>query len=94
MKAAIAALLLFCSSMFAAGNAEKDVLAAIDAWKAAGLAFGLAGGLACSRALTSVLFYVAATDPTSYMSAVALAACLAPALRALSLDPVVVLREN
>ena len=35
MKTAIAALLLFCSSMFAAGNADKDVLAAIDAWKEA-----------------------------------------------------------
>jgi ketosteroid isomerase-like protein len=37
MKIAIAALLLFCSSIFAAGNAEKDVLAAIDAWKEAAL---------------------------------------------------------
>ncbi len=32
MKTALAALLLFASSMFAAGNADKDVLAAIDAW--------------------------------------------------------------
>jgi ketosteroid isomerase-like protein len=37
MKIAIAALLLFCSPMFGAGNAEKDVLAAIDAWKEAAL---------------------------------------------------------
>lgn len=34
MKIAIA-LLLFCSSIFAAGNADKDVLAAIDSWKGA-----------------------------------------------------------
>jgi len=35
MKTAIAALLLFCSIAFAAGNTEKDVLAAIEAWKVA-----------------------------------------------------------
>jgi len=37
MKIAILAFFLFCSSMLAAGNAEKDVLAAIDAWKEAAL---------------------------------------------------------
>jgi hypothetical protein len=37
MKTAIVALLLFCSSTFAAGNVEKDVLAAIDSWKEAAL---------------------------------------------------------
>src|ERR1700742_3296533 len=37
MKTAIAVLLLFCSLMFAGGNSEKDVLAAIDAWKEAAL---------------------------------------------------------
>jgi ketosteroid isomerase-like protein len=37
MKTAIAFLLLLALSMFGAGSAEKDVLAAVDAWKQAAL---------------------------------------------------------
>lgn len=67
---------------------------------AAGLGLGLTGGLAFSRVLTGVLFHVTATDPPSYFYAavvltlVAIAACLGPALRAMTVDPVIALREN
>jgi hypothetical protein len=37
MKTAITVVLLVSSSMFGAGSAEKDVLAAVDAWKEAAL---------------------------------------------------------
>jgi ketosteroid isomerase-like protein len=37
MKTAIVLMLLVPSSMFGAGSAEKDVLAAVDAWKEAAL---------------------------------------------------------
>ncbi len=66
----------------------------------AGLGLGLAGALALSRILTGVLFQVSATDPASYVYATvvltvaAIAACLGPALRAMTVDPVVVLQEN
>ena len=67
---------------------------------AAGLGLGLMGGLVFSRVLTGVLFQVTATDPPSYfyaaavLSLVAIAACMGPALRAMTVDPVVALREN
>lgn len=65
-----------------------------------GLGLGLAGALAFSRILTGVLFQVTATDPLSYVYAgvvltlAAIAACLGPALRAMTVDPVVTLRDN
>jgi len=63
-----------------------------------GLALGLAMSLALTRFLTSLLFGVAATDTLTFATVaillclVALAACLAPALRATRVDPMVVLR--
>jgi putative ABC transport system permease protein len=65
-----------------------------------GLGLGLTGALAFGRLLTGVLFQVTATDPTSYVYAAvvltlaAVAACLGPALRAMTVDPMVALREN
>jgi predicted permease len=65
-----------------------------------GLALGLAGALATSRAASSLLFGVGPADPVSFlavmltMAVVAFAACLLPARRAASVDPVVVLRDE
>jgi len=67
---------------------------------AMGLALGLAGALALTRLLSSLLFGVSARDPITLvaaalgLSAVAAAACYVPARRAATLDPLVALREN
>ena len=64
----------------------------------AGIAAGLIGALALSRALTSMLFEVRADDPMTFLAvpcilaAVALAACYLPAQRAAKVDPMVALR--
>ncbi|MGA2590252.1 MAG: ABC transporter permease [Bryobacteraceae bacterium] len=64
----------------------------------AGLAVGLAGALAASRLLTSLLFEVKPSDPTTFalvaalLGVVALGACLIPARRATRVDPMVALR--
>jgi predicted permease len=63
-----------------------------------GIAAGLAGALALSRLLGSLLFGVSAGDPLAYASAiavfgaVALLACYFPARRAARVDPMVTLR--
>jgi putative ABC transport system permease protein len=63
-----------------------------------GLAIGLAGALALTRLMTSLLFRVQATDPITFMLvaavliAVSLGACLVPARRAAKVDPIVALR--
>lgn len=70
------------------------VLAAI------GMSIGLAGSLAGTRLITSVLFEVKPADPTICISVavllvfVVLAASYLPARRAASLDPLVVLRQE
>jgi putative ABC transport system permease protein len=67
---------------------------------AAGVAVGLIGALALSRALASLVFDVAIRDPLTYVSVsvflmlVALAACLMPARRASRVDPMVALRAE
>jgi len=65
-----------------------------------GLAVGLAGTLAVTRALKAVLVQVSPTDPMT-LSAVALVltaaaalGCLVPAQRAMAIDPVVALRQE
>lgn len=67
---------------------------------AAGLSIGLAGALALTRLLSSMLFGVAPTDPLTFVSAavllalVAFAACQIPARRATRVDPIEALRAE
>jgi putative ABC transport system permease protein len=66
----------------------------------AGVAAGIAGALAASRILDTLVFGVRATDAMTLASvalavaAIALAASIAPARRALRVDPAVALRAN
>ena len=66
----------------------------------AGLLIGLLGAAAAARLMESLLFNVPATDPLTFLFvallllAVALAACVAPALRASRVDPLVALRSD
>jgi putative ABC transport system permease protein len=63
-----------------------------------GVVLGLGGALALSRIFSSLLFNVAATDPSTFLLAallltlVAIAACLGPARRATRVDPIIALR--
>jgi ABC-type antimicrobial peptide transport system permease subunit len=67
---------------------------------AIGLVIGLAGAIASSRALDSLLFGISRLDPVTYVGVVALlaaasaVACLVPAWRAARVDPVVALRTE
>jgi predicted permease len=67
---------------------------------AAGLAVGLVAALALTRVLDSLLFGVEPYDPVTllagvvFMGLVAAAACLMPAYRATSVDPIIVLRAE
>ena len=67
---------------------------------AAGVAIGVAGGLALTRLLRGMLFGVSATDPlifagvSLFLLAVAALAGYIPALRAARVDPSVALREE
>lgn len=65
-----------------------------------GVAFGLAGSLALTRLLKSLLFGITAHDPGVFawnallLLIVASLACLIPAMRAMRADPMVVLRAE
>ena len=64
-----------------------------------GLALGLVGAVALSRPIERLLFGVPGTDPLTYAAVAALLlgvaalACLLPARRAASVDPLVALRH-
>jgi putative ABC transport system permease protein len=66
----------------------------------AGAVLGLAGALALSHLVATLLFEVTPFDPPSYVGtvlaliAVALLACLVPARRALRVDPISALRSG
>jgi putative ABC transport system permease protein len=86
----------------ALGAARRDVVGMIvgQGMKvvACGVAVGLAGALALTRTLSTLLFGVSPTDWLSFsiaaagMALVALAACYAPARRATRVDPIEALR--
>jgi putative ABC transport system permease protein len=65
-----------------------------------GLAVGLAAAWGLTRVLGNLLFEVKATDPATFISislllvSIALLACLFPARRALSVDPMIALRAE
>jgi predicted permease len=64
----------------------------------AGIALGIAGALAATRVIASLLFGVTASDPATFaaiatlLTLVAIAACWIPARRAMRVDPLVALR--
>jgi putative ABC transport system permease protein len=86
----------------ALGAHRRDVLRLImrDGAKIAlfGIASGIAGALALTRLMASLLFDVKPTDPATFagvailLALVALAACYIPARRAMRVDPMVALR--
>jgi putative ABC transport system permease protein len=65
-----------------------------------GIALGIAGALLAARAMASLLFGVASTDPASFIGVavllliVAVVATLVPALRAARVSPLVAIRVD
>jgi predicted permease len=85
----------------AAPQSVVRLIAAEGLWLTAiGAAIGTAAAIAVSRAMRSLLFGVSPADPVVYaavlamFAAVAAAAVIVPARRALSVDPLVALRSN
>jgi len=86
----------------ALGAQRRDVLELVmkDGAELAllGIAIGLAGALAVTRLMTSLLFEVKSTDPLTFitvavlLAGVALVACYIPARRALRINPMTALR--
>ncbi len=88
----------------ALGARDTDVLTMVvrhgAMLAAVGLAVGLAGALALSRLVSSLLFQVSATDPPTFatgtvvLTAVAVLAAALPARRAAQTDPMIALRNE
>ena len=83
-----------------ARDVRRQVVAQAAAVGTAGLAAGVAGALALTRALSSLLFGVTASDPTTFagvcavLLAVVAAAAYVPARRATRVDPILALRAD
>jgi putative ABC transport system permease protein len=86
----------------ALGAAPRDLVRLVGrqamTLTAAGVVIGLVGARIASAALTDMVYGVRPSDPMVYLStagvlaAVALSACVVPALRALRVDPIVALK--
>jgi putative ABC transport system permease protein len=86
----------------ALGASPRDLVRLVGrqglALTVAGVAIGLVAARLASSALTGMIYGVQPSDPVVYMStagilaAIALGACIIPALRALRVDPIVALR--
>ncbi len=83
-----------------AGDVRSLVAVQALALGAIGIGFGLAGGLAATRALRTLLFGVGAADPATFagvgalLAIVVAAAAYFPARRATRVDPMVALRTD
>jgi putative ABC transport system permease protein len=81
-----------------AGDILRLVLGRGMALAAIGVATGVAGGVALTRLISSLLYGVAPTDPTTYLAAsgaltaLAFVACYLPARRAMKVDPTIAMR--
>jgi ABC-type antimicrobial peptide transport system permease subunit len=81
-------------------NVLKLVLSRASIVLAVGICVGLAAALATGNLFRAVLYGISPTDPATYitavaaMTAVALLAVLAPAQRAIRIDPAQALREE
>jgi putative ABC transport system permease protein len=88
----------------ALGAQARDVLGLVlrrgIALTLIGIAIGVAGALALTRLMMSLLFEVSATDPMTFagvsvlLAVVSLLACYIPARRAAKVDPMVALRDE
>jgi predicted permease len=82
------------------GQVVRVVLSRAGVLLAAGAAIGLGLSLAAGRLFAPLLYGISATDPATYaaaigvMALVAAAACLFPARRAVTVDPVTALRTE
>jgi putative ABC transport system permease protein len=88
----------------ALGASRRDVVSLVVrsglAWALGGIAAGLAGAVAISRAMATLLFEIGPDDPATFatiaiaMLAVAFSATYVPALRAARVDPLVALKGD